>query len=62
MLKIGLIMRLNNDEGQLEVPEDQAVAVGNLAVDCIYRAGLELGFRVPLSGDFKVGKTWAETH
>lgn len=51
-----------HDEGQLEVRAEDADALGNLAVNCISLAGTKLGFRVPLTGDFKVGTTWAETH
>lgn len=58
VLKIGDI----HDEGQLEAPEAIADTVGQLAVQCIRDAGEELGFRVPMDGDYKVGKSWAETH
>lgn len=51
-----------HDEGQLECLADEADQVGLLAVDCISRAGRELGFRVPLTGDYKVGANWSETH
>lgn len=51
-----------HDEGQLEVTRDQASALGMLAVDCIASAGRVLGFNVALTGDFKIGETWAETH
>lgn len=51
-----------HDEGQLECPTEEADTLGRLAVDCIRRAGRELGFRVPLDGDYKVGQSWADTH
>lgn len=51
-----------HDEGQHEVAEADAEEFGKLAVQCIRDAGEELGFCVPLDGDFKIGKTWAETH
>ena len=51
-----------HDEGQLEVRSEDADKVGMLAVDCITRAGVLLGFNVPLTGDFKVGQTWDQTH
>lgn len=51
-----------HDEGQLEVLESYAEALGALAVSCITRAGEQLKFNVPLSGDYKIGQTWAETH
>lgn len=36
--------------------------VGNMAVESIREAGRILKFRVPLDGEFKVGRNWAETH
>jgi DNA polymerase I-like protein with 3'-5' exonuclease and polymerase domains len=51
-----------HDEGQLEVRMEDAESLGRLAVNCITKAGIQLDFKVSLSGDFKIGKTWAETH
>jgi len=51
-----------HDEFQVEVREDQAEQFGRLAVDCIKRAGTDLGLKCPLDGEYKVGETWAETH
>lgn len=36
--------------------------VGKIAVASIQEAGRILKFRVPLDGEFKVGRNWAETH
>lgn len=63
--KIGLdFQRVGDihDEGQLEVREEYAPTLGALAVDCITRAGRDLGFRVELTGDFKIGDNWSMTH
>jgi DNA polymerase I-like protein with 3'-5' exonuclease and polymerase domains len=51
-----------HDEFQAEVREDQADKFGWLAVECIKAAGIRLNLRCPLDGEYKVGKTWAETH
>ena len=51
-----------HDEGQLECHEEDAERVGQLAVQCITDAGLALGFRVHLTGDYKIGSSWAVTH
>ena len=51
-----------HDEFQAEVREDQAEKFGWLAVECIKAAGIKLNLRCPLDGEYKVGKTWAETH
>jgi DNA polymerase I-like protein with 3'-5' exonuclease and polymerase domains len=36
--------------------------VGNLGVESIKKAGVELGLNVPLDGEFKIGKHWGMTH
>jgi len=51
-----------HDELQIDCPPDLAQEVGELCVRCIEDAGKDLGFRVPLSGEFKIGRNWAETH
>ena len=51
-----------HDEIQAEVREDQAEEFGWLAVECIKAAGINLKLRCPLDGEYKVGKTWAQTH
>lgn len=51
-----------HDEAQLEVEERYAEELGKLAVYSITKAGVQLGFKVPLTGDFKVGNSWDETH
>jgi len=51
-----------HDEFQVEVKEKQAETFGRLAVDCIKRAGLDFNLNCPLDGEYKVGKTWAQTH
>jgi len=51
-----------HDEFQVEVKEKQAKQLGGLAVSCIQRAGLDFKLNCPLDGEYKVGKTWAQTH
>jgi len=51
-----------HDEWQLECPEHMGVTIGKLAADCIAEAGKSLGIRLPLAAEYKVGKTWMETH
>lgn len=57
----GMVLHVH-DEFQFEVREDQAEAVKALLPSCIEQAGKDLGFRVPMTGDAKVGNNWAETH
>ena len=51
-----------HDEFQCEVKEDQAEWFGQLAVDCIIRAGQDFKLNCPLDGEYKVGTNWAQTH
>jgi DNA polymerase I-like protein with 3'-5' exonuclease and polymerase domains len=51
-----------HDEWQLEVSKDHAEKVGRYAVASIEEAGNVLGLRCPLTGEYRVGKSWAETH
>jgi DNA polymerase-1 len=51
-----------HDEIQYECAKEIADEVGNIAVEAIKNAGKHFGFRCPLSGEFKVGRNWAETH
>lgn len=51
-----------HDEWQAEVNERDTGKFGMLAVQSIQAAGVELGLRCKLDGEFKVGDNWAETH
>lgn len=51
-----------HDEGQLECNPDHAEQIGRICVEAIAEAGRRLGFKVPLTGDFKIGANWAECH
>jgi len=51
-----------HDEIQYEVMEQDSERVGELTVKAIRQAGKPFGFRCPLDGEYKVGRTWAETH
>ena len=51
-----------HDELQFECDPDIAEDFGKLAVDCIRIAGEKFKIRVPLTGEYKIGRNWAETH
>jgi DNA polymerase I-like protein with 3'-5' exonuclease and polymerase domains len=51
-----------HDEIQYDCNKEIADEVGNIAVNAIKEAGRQFHFRCPLSGEFKVGRNWAETH
>ena len=51
-----------HDEWQLEVPYTFAEQVGRLGVESIEEAGKVLEMRCPLTGEFKYGNNWKETH
>lgn len=57
-LKVGDI----HDEWQYDCDPDDAEAQCLLSVRAIIRAGEALNLNVPLDGEAKIGKTWAETH
>ncbi len=51
-----------HDEFQVECRPDQAEEVGRLLVSSMTEAGEHFGLRVKIDGNYKIGKTWAETH
>ena len=51
-----------HDEWQIEVPESQADFVGELGVKAIEQASEYFNMRCPLTGEYKVGDNWYETH
>lgn len=51
-----------HDEWQFQVRTDYVEDFIQLALPCFLKAGEAFGYRVPIEGDAKVGKTWAETH
>jgi DNA polymerase I len=51
-----------HDEGQLDASTSAAEDVGQLCVKAIASAGEAIGFRVPLTGQYKVGLNWADCH
>lgn len=57
-LKVGDI----HDEGQHDSNPKDAEELGKRSVQAIKDAGEELGFRVPMDGNYSVGTSWAETH
>jgi DNA polymerase I len=51
-----------HDEWQIECRKEIAETVGTLAVEAIQEAGEVLQLRCPLTGEYRIGRTWAETH
>jgi DNA polymerase I len=51
-----------HDEFQVETPEYYGHLVGRTLVRSIIKAGEVLEMRCQLDGEYKIGKTWAETH
>ena len=51
-----------HDELQFEVDADIAEEFGQMVVDCIAVAGAYINVNVPLTGEFKIGNNWKETH
>lgn len=51
-----------HDEFQIECREEDADRVGQLGKDAIKQAGINFNMKCPLDGEYKIGKTWKETH
>jgi DNA polymerase I-like protein with 3'-5' exonuclease and polymerase domains len=51
-----------HDECQFECDPNIADEFGQAAVECIRKAGEFFKISVPLTGEYKIGKNWAETH
>ena len=51
-----------HDEVQVECNPEDAETVGQAAVDAIVTAGKHFNLRIPLTGEYKIVETWADTH
>jgi DNA polymerase I-like protein with 3'-5' exonuclease and polymerase domains len=51
-----------HDEIQIECKPDIAITIGKLVVNAIITAGIDMGLKCELNGEYKIGKTWAQTH
>ena len=51
-----------HDEWQIQVTESQADCVGRLGVESIEQASNYFNMRCPLTGEYKIGDNWYETH
>lgn len=51
-----------HDEWQIEVEEGYEHVVGKLGVQSIEQAGKKLKMNCPLTGEYRAGLTWKETH
>lgn len=51
-----------HDEFQIETYKEYGDAVGQAVVDALVKAGTELQSNCPLDGEYKIGRSWAETH
>ena len=51
-----------HDEWQFKVRIEYVEQFVALALPCFEKAGDKFYYNIPISGDYKVGKTWAETH
>lgn len=51
-----------HDEIQTECLPKDADAIGKILVGAIQKAGVFLKLNVPLDGEYKIGKTWGDTH
>lgn len=58
VVKVGDI----HDEHQYDVANEHVKRFCEILPDCFARAGRAFQYRVPIECDYKLGKTWAETH
>ena len=59
--KFGLMATVH-DEWQFEAHPDIADDLGKLGCEAIQEAGKRLECRMPLDGEYAIGKSWAECH
>lgn len=57
----GMVLHVH-DEYQFEVKKHLSELLGQAAAQAFRTAGSNLGMRCSLDGDYKIGKSWAETH
>lgn len=57
-----LLVAVVHDETQWDVRKEHAERLGKLMVECIEQAGRDLGARMPITGEYKMGMNWAESH
>jgi hypothetical protein len=51
-----------HDEWQWKVHNDYVAEFIEYSLPCFVKAGEHFNYNIPITGDSKVGKTWAETH
>ncbi len=51
-----------HDEFQIDVLEEHAQRAGELMVECIEYAGKKLGYKIPMTGEYKIANDWSGTH
>jgi DNA polymerase I-like protein with 3'-5' exonuclease and polymerase domains len=51
-----------HDEWQIECKPEDAEIIGKLGVESIASAGIALDMRCPLTGEYKIGTSWRDTH
>lgn len=52
----------SHDEWQIEAFMEWAEFIGHSMVNAMTLSGEYFKFKVPITGEYKIGKTWAETH
>ena len=58
----GTITSAYHDENQVFCVPEIVEEVGQLMVDAIEKSAVDLNFNCPLTGEYKIGANWAETH
>jgi len=53
---------LIHDEAQIECAPEDADTIGNLLVESMEATTEYYNMNCPITGEYKVGNSWAETH
>lgn len=57
-----LLVGIIHDECQWDVAKEHADEVGKLVVECMEETGVYLKSNLPLTGEYNIGLTWADSH
>ena len=51
-----------HDELQFECKPEHAELLGKTVAACLEEAAVRLGFKLPMTGEYKIGNNWSECH
>jgi len=57
-----ILVAVVHDESQWDVKTEHAERLGQLVVECMEEAGRVFKSNIPITGEYKIGDNWAESH